>query len=311
MLKTQTPNCDSTPLGFLCLGGSCKNSAKPHWCWVSDYYPFGFGMPERSYSSTAAGYRWGFQAQESDDELFGEGNASFFKYRISDNRIGRFFAVDPLAPEYPWNSPYAFSENRVIDGIELEGLEVNLINKVEAALHSQGSHIKVTNVVHIYAHGGPKGIYDQRESKDNPKVIKTATQFNNMMNETSPIWKDRDKLANDGVQIIVVFHSCRTDKFVKEKIAPAFSDVVFVAAEYKVNAGTLGTDTYANEEAQERKDTSVSGSWNIYKGNEKIGTYTGTIKPEKEDKPPSGEIAKTRDSSKSGLAAKIKSELDK
>jgi len=114
---------DSTPLGILCLGGSCKNSAKPHWCWISDYTPFGFGMPERSYSSTAAGYRWGFQAQESDDELFGEGNASFFKYRISDNRIGRFFAVDPLAPEYPWNSPYAFSENRVFDGIELEGLE--------------------------------------------------------------------------------------------------------------------------------------------------------------------------------------------
>jgi hypothetical protein len=31
--------------------------------------------------------------------------------------------VDPLAPEYVWNSPYAFAENRVIDGIDLEGLE--------------------------------------------------------------------------------------------------------------------------------------------------------------------------------------------
>lgn len=38
-------------------------------------------------------------------------------------RIGRFFAVDPLAPQYPHNSSYAFSENRVIDGVELEGLE--------------------------------------------------------------------------------------------------------------------------------------------------------------------------------------------
>ncbi len=46
-----------------------------------------------------------------------------YKYRMHDSRVGRFFAVDPLSPEYPWNSPYAFSENRVVDGIELEGLE--------------------------------------------------------------------------------------------------------------------------------------------------------------------------------------------
>jgi hypothetical protein len=32
-------------------------------------------------------------------------------------------SVDPLAPDYPWNSPYAFTENRPIDGIDLEGAE--------------------------------------------------------------------------------------------------------------------------------------------------------------------------------------------
>jgi hypothetical protein len=31
--------------------------------------------------------------------------------------------VDPLAAKYPWNSSYAFSENRVVDGVELEGRE--------------------------------------------------------------------------------------------------------------------------------------------------------------------------------------------
>lgn len=46
-----------------------------------------------------------------------------YTYRMHDPRIGRFFAIDPLAPDYPWNSPYAFSENVVIDHIELEGLE--------------------------------------------------------------------------------------------------------------------------------------------------------------------------------------------
>ena len=34
--------------------------------------------------------------------------------------------MDPLSASYPYNSPYAFSENRVIDGVELEGLEFRL-----------------------------------------------------------------------------------------------------------------------------------------------------------------------------------------
>jgi len=61
--------------------------------------------------------------QEKDDEIKGEGNSVNYKYRMHDPRLGRFFAVDPLAAKYPYNSPYAFSENDVIAHIELEGLE--------------------------------------------------------------------------------------------------------------------------------------------------------------------------------------------
>jgi RHS repeat-associated protein len=68
-------------------------------------------------------YRYGFQGQEMDDEIKGKGNSVNYKYRMHDARLGRFFAVDPLAPKYPHNSPYAFSENRLVDGVELEGLE--------------------------------------------------------------------------------------------------------------------------------------------------------------------------------------------
>ncbi len=88
---------------------------------VSDYYPFGSPMDGRTFGSER--YRFGFQGQEAENEISGIGNYSFFKYRISDNRLGRFFAIDPLADKYPYNSAYAFSENRVIDGVELNGLE--------------------------------------------------------------------------------------------------------------------------------------------------------------------------------------------
>jgi len=74
------------------------------------------------------GYRYGFQNQEKDDEIKGEGNYINFKYRGYDPRLGRFSQCDPLKKKYPHNSTYAFSENRVIDGLEFEGLEVFLIN---------------------------------------------------------------------------------------------------------------------------------------------------------------------------------------
>jgi RHS repeat-associated protein len=51
------------------------------------------------------------------------GTSINYEYRMHDPRIGRFLSIDPLASEYPWNSPYAFSENKVIEFIELEGLQ--------------------------------------------------------------------------------------------------------------------------------------------------------------------------------------------
>ena len=97
-------------------------------------------MEERT--GSAEGYRFGFQGQETDDEVYGAENAVSFKYRVHDARIGRFLSLDPLAPEYPWNSPYAFSENRVTDAVELEGLEsfkINDENGDEATSYSANS----------------------------------------------------------------------------------------------------------------------------------------------------------------------------
>jgi RHS repeat-associated protein len=85
---------------------------------ATDYSPFGVGLYGRSWSG---GYRYGFQGQEEDGELW-SGSVSY-KYRIEDARLGRFFSVDPLHCKYPFNSSFAFSENRTISARELEGLE--------------------------------------------------------------------------------------------------------------------------------------------------------------------------------------------
>ena len=111
---------------------------------ISDYSPFGVQLSERTISGD--GYRFGFQGQEGDDEIKGEGNSVNYKFRMHDPRLGRFFAVDPLASNYPANSPYAFSENCVINAIELEGLE--LVHVYNTSTNKNGK--KVTEFSHTY-----------------------------------------------------------------------------------------------------------------------------------------------------------------
>ncbi len=67
--------------------------------------------------------RFGFQGQEVDTELKGEGNSINFQFRCYDPRIGRFFSVDPLSDKYPLYSPYHFSSNQPLHTAEYEGLE--------------------------------------------------------------------------------------------------------------------------------------------------------------------------------------------
>ena len=99
-------------------------------------------MPNRHGSTDS--YRYGFQGQERDDEVKGEGNSLNYKFRMHDSRIGRFFAVDPLFKEYPWNSSYAFSENRLIDAIDLEGAEQLVVGKFSNPTLDKPGRAKIT-----------------------------------------------------------------------------------------------------------------------------------------------------------------------
>jgi len=47
-----------------------------------------------------------------------------YKWRHYIPDVGRFFTVDPLASKYSYNSTYAFQENKLGLGVELEGLEL-------------------------------------------------------------------------------------------------------------------------------------------------------------------------------------------
>lgn len=87
-----------------------------------NYYPF--GMEHKGYNYVSYGVKNNlktYQGQEFTEDL--ELNTHEWRFRMSDPAIGRFWQIDPLAEDYVYNSTYAFQENKLGMGIELEGLE--------------------------------------------------------------------------------------------------------------------------------------------------------------------------------------------
>ncbi len=93
-----------------------------------NYYPF--GMQWEGVNPTirhAKNNLKTYQGQELTEEL--GLNTHEWRYRMSDRSIGRFWQVDPLAEDYMYNATYAFQENKMGIGTELEGLEVKEFKK--------------------------------------------------------------------------------------------------------------------------------------------------------------------------------------
>ena len=93
---------------------------KPDVVSVSDYYPFGSAIAERSYEVKK--YNFGFNGQEKVDEVKGVNGshytAMFWEY---DSRVGRRWNVDPLASKMPGWSLYAAMADNPIMMIDLDG----------------------------------------------------------------------------------------------------------------------------------------------------------------------------------------------
>ncbi|UKB81345.1 DUF6443 domain-containing protein [Chryseobacterium sp. MEBOG07] len=88
---------------------------------TTHYYPFGleFGGDLNISLSISPNYKYSTQGQEKQTET----GWSSYRWRNYDPAMGRFFNVDPLSEKYTYQSHYNFSENRVVDARELEGLE--------------------------------------------------------------------------------------------------------------------------------------------------------------------------------------------
>jgi len=117
---------------------------------------------------------YGFQGQEGDDEIKGEGNSVNYKYRMHDPRIGRFFAVDPLASEYPYYTPYSFSGNKLISAVELEGLEELIYTK---SFKNFGDHIECSILHSDHLKQIMTSVSDPRKAEKTKVYMATSDSF--------------------------------------------------------------------------------------------------------------------------------------
>jgi RHS repeat-associated protein len=86
-------------------------------------------------------YRFGFNGQEKDNEVKGEGNSLHFGARIYDSRLGRWLSIDPMQKKYPNWSPYNFCMNTPLKLKDANGQDVDVAIDDKSIIVSQTVYI--------------------------------------------------------------------------------------------------------------------------------------------------------------------------
>ncbi|MCH2199566.1 MAG: hypothetical protein MK081_12365 [Flavobacteriales bacterium] len=187
-------------------------------------------MPGRTFAQDD--YRYASKGRkEADDELKGDGNSVNYKYRMHDARIGRFFAVDPLAAKYPYYSQYAFSGNRVIDAEELEGLEPRVKNGIlyYRVKDGQGptqiaNDINDPETQEKYGYRLPRQISWKHIVIMNFSTFKTKSHVSNLSDKFDQNWNKMNVNPGDILYVGVTNLEMRT---IEPSISPVFSTSIW------------------------------------------------------------------------------------
>jgi RHS repeat-associated protein len=97
---------------------------------IADYSPFGVQLDGRAIQGDF--YRYGFQNQEKDDEISGNGNSYSAEFWQYDSRAGRRWNLDPVFKEH--ESPYACFANNPICFADPNGADTINGNKAIPAI---------------------------------------------------------------------------------------------------------------------------------------------------------------------------------
>jgi hypothetical protein len=91
---------------------------EPNVVAAQDYDPFGMLLSGRSWE-VGSGYRYGFNSQEQDDEVYGDGNLNTAEFWEYDTRLGKRWNLDPV--DNCTISRYATFYNNPVINIDIDG----------------------------------------------------------------------------------------------------------------------------------------------------------------------------------------------
>ena len=106
-----------------------------------DYHPFGMLLTGRSWEA-GNDYRYGFNAQEQDDEVYGNGNLNTALFWEYDSRLGRRWNIDPKP--FGWLSGYATFRNNPVYINDKKGDIITIANSItgESVIWNPGAEYK-------------------------------------------------------------------------------------------------------------------------------------------------------------------------
>jgi len=125
-----------------------KTSSTTNTSSALDYSSFGMVTVVSNWSGGSE-YRFGFNGKEQDSETYGDGNIYDYGFRIYNPILGKFLSVDPISIEYPDLTPYQFTSNRPIDGIDLDGFEYLDADESRVEFKSGEMQLKIENFMVI------------------------------------------------------------------------------------------------------------------------------------------------------------------
>ncbi len=229
------------------------------------FYPF--GLKHKGYNNVISsnGNSLGqkdktFQGQKIDDELGLNWHA--FKWRNYDASLARFHNIDPLAEKFFYNSPYAFSENKVISHFELEGLEAVLAITMGKDVQYRGGMVQQAqpDAIHTNIQKGGGSEFAQAfkdASASDPKGIAFVAIWGH--GSAGSVWGSGSSFYMNTSDLSELNNSIKNGdvKFTSDAI-------IYVG---NCNAGTCGTSDPRSFAAELSKITGVT----VIGGNDSVG----------------------------------------
>ena len=96
--------------------------------------------------TNTGGYRYFFNGQEADNEVFGELANFGYEFRQYDSRLGRWWSVDPKWNEYPSVSPFVFCNGSPIMLMDPDGETSYEVNGKRRWINDGRNNITIHNV---------------------------------------------------------------------------------------------------------------------------------------------------------------------